>query len=110
MAFTLLQVWEDMPDSGQFSVHRVGPSSMDWTPHRGARKSNFAVSAVPDSTRLESLEVSAPVRVGCSVIMRSSGRLGKVRRTADAIVNEKTLFQRLTLGPSGYSNVRPMLE
>ena len=110
MAFTLLQVWEDMPDSGQFSVPRVGPSPMDWTFRRGARKSTFTVCAVPDRVRLESLGVSATVRMGCFVVMRSSGQLGKVRRTAHTVMNRQVPFQRLTLGPSGFSNVVQLLE
>ena len=53
---------------------------------RVVRKSNFTVSAPPDRIRLEKLEVSN-VQDGCSVVVRSSWRLGEVRCTADAMMN-----------------------
>ena len=81
MAFTLLQVWEDMSGSGQFNVILVNPS---WTPRWRTRTSIFAVSALPDCVGLESLEeVSATLRIECFVVTRSS------------MVNEKMPFQNL---------------
>ena len=90
-----------MSGSGQFNVLFVHPSLMDWTPCWETRTSNFTVSALPDCVRLVLLEeVSATSRMDCFVVARSSGRLGKVRRTVAAMVNEKMPYQSFTRFPN----------
>ena len=80
-----------MSGSGQFNVLLVNSSFMECTPCKGTPESNFTVSALPDCVRLEGLcVVSATFMTECFVVMPSSRRLGKIRRTADGAVHKKT--------------------